>query len=427
MTWRDRRNGALVFVGVLAASALFGWILWPLPGRWPWAWGFAVDAALLAALLAVGSRVGQLADLVIGVGVLKALALIWVINARAVQYGIRFEPFLGYKLFALGVALFTPSLWLGVGAIAASAALPMLQEALWPAAVRRSLPVPEPWLTVLVAGVALAIFFHRRHQLAVLRNLVSRETKAAYVDRFMRKFLAVRDLANSPLQSLHATLAVLRARHRESQAAFDRIERQIDRLHKLSTVLSHYQPATWRAGEQSFDPLQVLQQLEDSPTQEFDRLFLLGPQRGGAPPEGELTKLEQLLRFTSFGLEHSPVCAFWLGEDGRLVYVNQASCASLGYTRSELLGMHISSFAPRISRDEWPRRFAAVARQSPRPYRSVHRRKDGALISVEITASFAELNGRAYVLGFARELGAADTADAPVAGADARGRSHARA
>jgi len=285
-------------------------------------------------------------------------------------------------------------------------------------------PLPARWPWVLTSGIGASLF------VLLLAAGVRAQTKAADAERFMRKFLAVRDLANSPLQSIEATLAVLRIRHPDSGAQWDRLERQIDRLRKLSTVLSRYEPETWTVTDRSFDPLEVLQQLEDSPTKEFDRLFLVGPEHGVAQQRRRraLSKLEQLLRFTSFGLEHSPVCAFWLGQDGRLVYVNQASCDSLGYSRSELLGMHISSFAPRVSREEWPTRFQAIRRQRPSPYPSLHRRKDGTLVPVEITASYAELNGRGYLLGFARETaarvsdknGAAGKRELPKVGAPAR-------
>src|SRR6185437_7224169 len=118
----------------------------------------------------------------------------------------------------------------------------------------------------------------------------------------------------------------------------DRLSRQFDRLHKLTSALESYQPRAWQVQDQSFDPLQVLQELEDSGTEPYDRLFLVGHDVSTAPT----ARVEQLLGFTSVALDHSPVCAFWLGEDGRLIYVNRAACASLGYARSELLGMHIS-------------------------------------------------------------------------------------
>jgi PAS domain S-box-containing protein len=409
MTAREHRGSALVFTGLLAIGALAGWIFWPLPARWPWVLTGAVDISLLALLVLLGPRPGPFAHSVIAVGAAVTIVQTWITNELAMTSSVRFGPFEGYKLLAIALALMAPSSWwLGLGAISATAVFPVVQTYLWSPAVRHRLPAAEPWMTVFYSVAALALFFFRRRQLEALGRAVRVETRASEMERSIRKLLAVRDLANSPLQSIETTLAVLRIRHPESLEQLDRIERQFDRLRTLSTVLSRYEPHTWTADARSFDPLEVLQQLEDSPTNEFDRLLLMEPEPGesGAVRGGGQENLEQLLRFTSFGLEHSPVCAFWFGQDGRLVYVNQAACESLGYSRSELLGMHISSFAPRVSRDAWPRRFESFRRQPTHvdPYPSVHRRKDGTLIPVEISASYAELNGRGYILGFAREI-----------------------
>jgi len=407
MTVADRRRGALVLIALLLAGTAVGALFWPLPLYWTWAATGTLEAALLVILIGASPNDGALADATIIAATAVVMAQTWVTNDLTVRAGVPFQPFEVYKLFPLAVALLAPSsLWIGVGAIAASAILPLLQVWRWPAPLRQPLSPAEPWVTAFYALVALILLLHRRRQLAAQRALIQVQIKSAYIDRFMHKLVAVRDLANSPLQALESTLAVLRIKHPQSAVQLERIERQIDRLRKLSTVLARYEPRSWNSGDESFDALEVLQQPDDSPTHEFDRLFLVEPEPGETHGRlyGDQRKLQQLLRFTSVGLEHSPVCAFWLGEDGRLVYVNQASCASLGYTRSELLGMHISSFAPRVSREQWPHRLAAMRRLRPAPYRSVHRRKDGSLIPVEIIASVAELNGHSYILGFAREM-----------------------
>jgi PAS domain S-box-containing protein len=112
----------------------------------------------------------------------------------------------------------------------------------------------------------------------------------------------------------------------------------------------------------------------------------------------------EALRFMSYGLERAPDGAFWLGEDGRLVYVNHAAGESLGYTRDELLGLHISEFAPRVAREGW-RAILEEIKTTPRvPYETVHRRKDGSLLPIELNATCVEFEGRAYVLGFTRDL-----------------------
>lgn len=409
MTETDERRAALVFTGLLIIGSSAAWLFWSLPSHAHMIACVAANLVLFALLLVYGAGRARFVNVVVLVGATITLAQIWITNDLAMHAGLHFRPFEGYKLLSLGLAILAPSpLWVGAVPIAVAAILTVLQVYLWPASLRHSIPQPEPWVTVFYCFVAMILLLHRRRQLAAMVALARLQTKARYVEQFMRKFQAVRDLANSPLQAIEATLALLRRKHPESETQLVRVERQLDRLHKLTTVLSRYHPRTRTSGtdERSFDALEVLLREEDSPTQEFDSLFLVARDEpnGHARGDTEQEKFEQLLRFTSFGLENSPLCAFWLTLDGRVVYVNQASCASLGYLRSELLGMHISTFAPRVTRESWRHLVEQFRHQRPRPYRSVHRRKDGTLVPVDITALYAELNGRGYLLGFAREL-----------------------
>ncbi len=91
----------------------------------------------------------------------------------------------------------------------------------------------------------------------------------------------------------------------------------------------HPRTRTPATDERSFNALEVLQREEDSPTKEFDSLFLVARdgRNGHARRDPAQEKFEPLLRFTSFGLENSPLCAFWLTLDGRVVYVNKASAS----------------------------------------------------------------------------------------------------
>jgi PAS domain S-box-containing protein len=408
MATTEGRRGALVFIGTLIIGSLAASLFWPLPAARSWIVGVAAHAVLFTVLLVSDPRRERLANHIILAGVVIAGVQIWISNDLAMRSSSFFRPFEGYKLVALGLALVAPApLWVGLVGIGAMAIVPIVETFHWPLAIRAELPAPEPWITVLYGVVASILLIHRRRQLAAQVAVVRLQSKATYAEQLMRKFQAVRDLANSPLQAIEATLTLLRRKHPESKTQLVRIERQLDRLHKLTTVLSRYdRTRTSAADERSFNALEVLQRVEDSSTKEFDNLFLVAPENGRAPGprDGEQEKLDEVLRFTSFGLENSPICAFWMDLDGRVVYVNQASCVSLGYSRSELLGMHVSTFAPRVSREHWRPLVDGIRRERPRPYLSVHRRKDGTLVPVSINVLYAELNGRGFLLGFAREL-----------------------
>lgn len=54
------------------------------------------------------------------------------------------------------------------------------------------------------------------------------------------------------------------------------------------------------------------------------------------------------LRFTHFAVERASIQVFWFSGDGRIIYVNEAACRSLGYTREELTLMSIRDIDPTV-------------------------------------------------------------------------------
>ena len=85
-------------------------------------------------------------------------------------------------------------------------------------------------------------------------------------------------------------------------------------------------------------------------------------------------------RFRSL-IEQAADAIFVHDFDGRFLEVNQQACASLGYTRDELLSMSVREVDPdavsrRDSRKFWP--------NLPSTFESRHRRKDGATFPVEV-------------------------------------------
>lgn len=193
--------------------------------------------------------------LVVTVGVVQSI----VANELIVREGIHVEPFLGAKLMALAVALVAPpSLRIGLVALVVMGLFPFVEFFHWSASVRRGMPMTEPWATLLYVAVAVGLLLHRRHQLASQRRLVQAETRAASFHMYMRKFLAVRDLTSSPLQSIEMSVGTLRSRYPDAEPQLDRIERQVERLARMSRALARYEPVVWTKEDCSVDPRVLL-------------------------------------------------------------------------------------------------------------------------------------------------------------------------
>jgi PAS domain S-box-containing protein len=115
---------------------------------------------------------------------------------------------------------------------------------------------------------------------------------------------------------------------------------------------------------------------------------------------GELRESEARYR----GLYHTIADGvFVMGAEGRIDDVNDSACAQLGYTRAELIGLPVSAISarPDFRLDEIMDRLRAAGNLS---YETVHRRKDGTVIPVELSVALIEYRGRPAALGVARDI-----------------------
>jgi hypothetical protein len=169
-------------------------------------------------------------------------------------------PFDAHKLGALTVALLAPpSLWVGLVAIAGFTIVPLVELHTWEPEVRARLSA-APWATVAYGAFAFAVYVLQMRRYALLRRAARAEAEAAALERFARMVLAVRDLANTPLQTVELTAALLRRRGEPDARLLDRVLRACDRLVGLGRVLDRYalDPSRWRHEKEAFDPKQVL-------------------------------------------------------------------------------------------------------------------------------------------------------------------------
>ena len=95
---------------------------------------------------------------------------------------------------------------------------------------------------------------------------------------------------------------------------------------------------------------------------------------------------------------------FWMDEDARLVYVNQAACDTLGYSKEELLKMTLHDIDPNILKAEWPERWSHMKRSGERTLETSQRTKDGRLIPVEVRGNYVEFEDRGYNCAVARDI-----------------------
>ena len=111
-----------------------------------------------------------------------------------------------------------------------------------------------------------------------------------------------------------------------------------------------------------------------------------------------LTKSEELFRGL---LEQAGDAVFACNDSGQILFVNQAACNSLGYSRDELTHLRIWDVDPlaadRNDRETvWRRRFAV--------FETVHKRKDGTTFPVEAKISTIRVAGESVILSVVRDI-----------------------
>jgi hypothetical protein len=189
------------------------------------------------------------------------LATLWWSDEGAVRSTTCWTAFDPQKLGALTVALLAPPrLGVGLVSIAGFALVPVAEYLHWTPALRANLAQGGPFATVIYGLFACALFAHQRRHHALQRQLARAGAEAEAMQRFARMVLAVRDLSNTPLQTIQLTVALLRARGTFDVRLVDRLHRASVRLTEIGRVLERHEleDEQWRQGDASFDPLHVL-------------------------------------------------------------------------------------------------------------------------------------------------------------------------
>ena len=112
--------------------------------------------------------------------------------------------------------------------------------------------------------------------------------------------------------------------------------------------------------------------------------------------EGETTFLRNLVELCA-----SPIYAVDMDDGLRMMFVNRAACEHYGMTREELLKMRVPDWDP-VFTPEKVEAFRAElkAANSVLHFETLHRRKDGSTVPVEITSGLFSYQGKNVASGF---------------------------
>ena len=114
---------------------------------------------------------------------------------------------------------------------------------------------------------------------------------------------------------------------------------------------------------------------------------------------------EESLRLTQFALDKFSDSAIWVSPDGRIVYVNETACNRLGYSREELLSMHIWDIDTDYGPDNYREMWKKIKREGgTRKFESQHVARGGKKFPVEVTCSYISYGDKEYLISFDRDI-----------------------
>jgi hypothetical protein len=261
--WR----AALTLNGLFILSQVFGFISYRTPPASPLGLTRLLEIAwcvTLVSLLLVRRRTGStLFNLACyGLACLPHFVLFWIRGASREAAGHSWEPFWRQRVLCLMLAMISPGELVITGAVIVAVAVEACIE-FWVTDLRYSphLAHGEPWVTVAIAAIGLWMLIYRTRVMARERRHEAKLREALAVERLARVSVAVRDLANSPLQLLLIGLGLLSRTVPDEEPVLERMRRAVDRLHELNDLLAPLvREVGWRPEWASLDSTRILEE-----------------------------------------------------------------------------------------------------------------------------------------------------------------------
>jgi PAS domain S-box-containing protein len=107
---------------------------------------------------------------------------------------------------------------------------------------------------------------------------------------------------------------------------------------------------------------------------------------------------------TKFTLENVSDLIFWVKEDGTFLYLNQAVCERLGYTRAELMKMKAVDITANYSKEIRGRLWDDLRREKTREGQYELLTKNGQRVPVLASLNYVLIDGEEYVCSISKDI-----------------------
>jgi len=103
-------------------------------------------------------------------------------------------------------------------------------------------------------------------------------------------------------------------------------------------------------------------------------------------------------------LDYSPDGAYWLNENGKFVYVNEATCTMNGYSIEEFKDMYLSDIDRNFTKEQLPDLMNNIFSTVDWSSETTHQRKDGSFYPIEVLVHGFIYNGERFICAYAKDI-----------------------
>lgn len=126
----------------------------------------------------------------------------------------------------------------------------------------------------------------------------------------------------------------------------------------------------------------------------------------------EKRRVQKSLQFAQFAVDKNADITYWAHKDGSIFYANDAACATLGYTLSELASMKVSDIAPDLSAGQWREHWTRLGKAGSLALETSYQEKDGRIFPVEMLSNYLRYEGEEFICAHARDISGRKNAEA---------------
>jgi PAS domain S-box-containing protein len=120
----------------------------------------------------------------------------------------------------------------------------------------------------------------------------------------------------------------------------------------------------------------------------------------------ESKRVEQNLQNFEFSIDQASDAIFWMTREAGFSYVNEQACRSLGYTREELMRLHLWDIDPVFPKERWDADWKQFQKNKGGALllETFHRRKDGSVLPVSISSKHLWFGDTELHVAVARDI-----------------------